>query len=59
MNYRELDRNLIVYEKRLDNVLAILDTLDDDSWAKGYWTKVFNELHRRMNFMYRSNNERY
>ena len=53
------DRNFAVYEKRLDNVLYILSTLDDETWAKWYWTKVFNELHRRMNTMYRSDYGRY
>ncbi len=53
------DRNFAVYEKRLDNVLYIIDTLDDETWAKWYWTKVFNELHRRMNTMYRSNYDRH
>ena len=52
-------RNFAVYEKRLDNVLYIIDTLDDETWAKWYWTKVFNELHRRMNTMYRSNYDRH
>ena len=53
------DRNFAVYEKRLDNVLYILSNLDDETWAKWYWTKVFNELHRRMNTMYRSDYGRY
>ena len=53
------DRYFAVYEKRLDNVLYIIDTLDDETWAKWYWTKVFNELHRRMNTMYRSNYDRH
>ena len=48
-NYKDTERDFYVYQKRLDNVLAMLATLDDDTWAKWYWNKVFNELHRRMN----------
>ena len=33
------DRNFAVYEKRLDNVLYILSTLDDETWAKWYGQK--------------------
>ena len=50
---------ILTCKKRLDNVLYILSTLDDETWAKWYWTKVFNELHRRMNTMYRSDYGRY
>ena len=53
------DRNFAVYEKRLDNVLYILSTLDDETWAKWYWTKVFKDLHMRMNTMYMSDYVRY
>ena len=53
------DRNFAVYEKRLDNVLYILSTLDDETWAKWFWTKVFNELHRQINTMYRSDYDRH
>ena len=45
-NYRDTESDFNVYQKRLDNVLAMLATLDDDTWAKWYWNKVFNELHR-------------
>ena len=58
-NYKDTERDFYVYQKRLDNVLTILGTLDDDTWAKWYWNKVFNELHRRMNHMYRSDYDRY
>ena len=58
-NYTSTESDFNVYQKRLDNVLAILATLDDNTWAKWYWNKVFNELHRRMNTMYRSDYDRY
>ena len=39
-NYTSTESDFYVYQKRLDNVLAILATLDEDTWAKWYWNKV-------------------
>jgi len=43
-----------IFERRLDNCLKMIKESQKGSWAEWYWTKVFNELHRRMNTMFRS-----
>lgn len=48
-----VDDEFSIFERRLDNCLKMIKQSQEGSWAKWYWTIVFNDIHAKMNIMFR------